>query len=336
MGMTFGKARREQVKIRVSISGPAGSGKTMSSLLMAYGLVRAENPNMPDAEVWDKICIIDTESGSGSLYVGQQVGTTTIGEYNTIALTAPFEPAVFVDAIHMAEQHNMSVIIIDSLSHAWAGAGGALDQQGKIADRSGNSWAAWRTVTPQHNKLVDAMLQSTAHIIACMRAKMEYQQVVGTDGKKQIKAMGMGVVMKEGIEYEFGISFMLDYNHIANATKDRTGMFDGKLFMIEPDTGAMIHEWLASAKPAETAPAREIPAPAKADPASVPEVDPEQLKKAIDAVDALIQPLVKDADKEAKTAVGEKIKSIIGIANYKKCTDINKLRELYKAFKDNN
>lgn len=332
MVMTFGKARREQVKIRVSISGPAGSGKTMSSLLLAYGLVKAENPNLSDAEIWDKICIIDTESGSGSLYVGQQVGATRIGEYNTIALTAPFEPAVFVDAIHMAEEHNMSVIIIDSLSHAWAGAGGALDQQGKIADRSGNSWSAWRTITPQHNKLVDAMLQSTAHVIACMRAKMEYQQVVGDNGKKQIKAMGMGVVMKEGIEYEFGVSFMLDYNHVANATKDRTGMFDGKLFTIEPSTGAMIHEWLASAKPSATQ-TNNVPVPSKADPASAPAIDPEQLTKAIDAVDALIQPLVKDADKETKTAVAEKIKSICGVANYKKVTDISKLRELYKAFK---
>ena len=335
MAISFGKARREQVKIRVSISGPAGAGKTMSSLLLAYGLVKAENPNASEAEIWDKICIIDTECGSGSLYVGQQVGTTTIGEYNTIPLVAPFEPAVFVDAIHMAEEHGMSVIIIDSLSHAWAGAGGALDQQGKIADRSGNSWSAWRTVTPQHNRLVDAMLQSTAHIVACMRAKMEYQQVVGSDGKKQIKAMGMGVVMKEGIEYEFGVSFMLDYNHVANATKDRTGMFDGKLFTIDPSTGAMIHNWLASAKPAvENSTPRQVAEPAKADPASVPAADPEQLQKAIAAVDALIQPLVKDADKETKAAVGEKIKSIIGIANYKKCTDINKLRELYKAFKE--
>lgn len=332
MAMTFGKARREQVKIRVSVSGPAGSGKTMSSLLLAYGLVKAENPGLSEAELWDKICIIDTESGSGSLYVGTQVGTTLIGEYNTIALTAPFEPAVFVDAIHMAEEHNMSVIIIDSLSHAWAGAGGALDQQGKIADRSGNSWSAWRTVTPQHNKLVDAMLQSSAHIIACMRAKMEYQQVVGDNGKKQIKAMGMGVVMKEGIEYEFGVSFMLDYNHVANATKDRTGLFDGKLITIDPSVGAQIHGWLASAKPAiENASNREIPAPQKADPASIPPVDPEQLQKAIEAVDALIKPLVTPENKAEITA---KIKSIVGQANYKKVTDINKLRELYKAFKE--
>ena len=325
MAMTFGKARREQVKIRISISGPAGAGKTMSSLLLAYGLVKAENPGMSEAEIWDKICIIDTESGSGSLYVGQQVGTTMIGEYNTIALNAPFEPAVFVDAIHMAEEHGMGVIIIDSLSHAWAGVGGALDQQGKIADRTGNSWAAWRNVTPQHNKLVDAMLQSPAHIIANMRAKMEYQQTTNGDGKKQVKAIGMGVVMREGIEYEFTVSFMLDYDHVANSTKDRTGVFDGKYFTIDANTGKQMYQWLSSG--AVPTPKTEVPAPVPA-----PSAPDEQLTKAIGMVDALIKEKVKvEGGKEAVAAL---VVEILGDKNYKKATDINKLRELYSKLKD--
>ena len=324
MALVFKKAQREQVRIKVSIAGPAGSGKTMSSLLMAYGLTKAEFPNLSEAEIWGKICLIDTENGSGSLYVGKQVGTTTIGEYNTIDLTPPFEPAVFVDAIHMAEEHNMNVIIIDSLSHAWAGVGGALDQQGAIAARSGNSWTAWRSITPQHNKLVDAMLQSPAHVIANMRAKMEYQQTTNNDGKKQIKAIGMGVVMRDGIEYEFTVSFMLDYDHVANPTKDRTGMFDGRYFTIDANTGKQMYQWLSSgAVPTPKAP--NVPAPA---PAPAPESD-EALQKAINAVDALIKPLVTPENKAEITA---KIKSIIGQANYKKCTDIDKLRELYKAF----
>ena len=174
MALEFKKAARKQVRIKVGLAGPAGSGKTMSSLLMAYGITKAEYPNLSEAEVWGKIVVIDTENGSGSLYVGKQVGPTTIGEYNTIDLTPPFDPQIFIDAIHMAENHGMNVIIIDSLSHAWAGAGGALDMQGKAAERT-SSWAAWRTVTPLHNKLVDAMLQSPCHVIATMRAKMEYQ-----------------------------------------------------------------------------------------------------------------------------------------------------------------
>ena len=324
MALEFKKAARKQVRIKVGLAGPAGSGKTMSSLLMAYGIVRAEFPNLSDAEVWGKIVVIDTENGSGSLYVGKQVGPTTIGEYNTIDLTPPFDPQIFIDAIHMAENHGMDVIIIDSLSHAWAGAGGALDMQGKAAERT-SSWAAWRTVTPLHNKLVDAMLQSPCHVIANMRAKMEYQQTE-ENGKKAVKAIGMGVVMRDGIEYEFTVSFMLDYNHVASSTKDRTGMFDGKYFVIDTNTGKKMYEWLSSGAPV-TEHAPSVPEPVPAPPAE----SDEQIKKAIASLDALIAPMVTAENKAEITA---KIKSIIGVANYKKCTDINKLRELYKAFKE--
>lgn len=326
MALEFKKAQRKQVRIKVSIAGPAGSGKTMSSLLMAYGITKAEFPNLSDAEVWEKICLIDTENGSGSLYVGKQVGQTTIGAYNTIDLTPPYAPDVFVNAIHMAEEHGMNVIIIDSLSHAWAGAGGALDQQGKIADRSGNSWTAWRTITPQHNKLVDAMLQSPAHIIADMRAKMEYQQTTNDAGKKQVKAIGMGVVMREGIEYEFTVSFMLDYDHVANSTKDRTGIFDGKYFVIDANTGKQMYAWLSSGAvpPPKEA---EVPAPMPA-----PSAPDEQLQKAIGLIDAIAKE--KSTDDESKSAVFALIEETIGTKNYTKCGDIEKLRVLYKKLKE--
>lgn len=326
MALVFRKAQREQVRIKVSIAGPAGSGKTMSSLLMAYGLTKSEFPNLSEAEIWEKICLIDTENGSGSLYVGKQVGSTIIGAYNTIDLTPPFEPGVFVDAIHMAEDHGMNVIIIDSLSHAWVGVGGALDQQGKIAERSGNSWTAWRSVTPQHNKLVDAMLQSPAHIIANMRAKMEYQQTVNGDGKKQVKAIGMGVVMREGIEYEFTVSFMLDYDHVANATKDRTGVFDGKYFTIDANTGKQMYQWLSSGA-VPTPKAVEVPAPAPA-----PSAPDEQVQKAISMIDALAKEKV--SAEGGKEAVAALVEETIGTKNYKKCTDIQKLRELYSKLKN--
>ena len=322
MALTFKKAERKQVRIKVGLAGPAGSGKTMSSLLMAYGIVKAEFPTRSEAEVWGKIVVVDTENGSGSLYVGKQVGPTTIGEYNTIDLTPPFDPQIFIDAIHMAENHGMDVIIIDSLSHAWAGAGGALDMQGKAAERT-SSWAAWRTVTPLHNKLVDAMLQSPCHVLANRRAKMEYQQTE-ENGKKAVKAIGMGVVMRDGIEYEFTVSFMLDYNHVASSTKDRTGMFDGKYFTIDANTGKQMYEWLSSGAPAQ-AEETSVPAPTAAPAAE----SDEQIQKAVAAVDALIKPLVTA---ENKAEIVEKIKSIIGQANYKKCTDIEKLRALYKAF----
>ena len=122
----------------------------------------------------------------------------------------------------------------------------------------------------------------------------------------------MGVVMRDGIEYEFTVSFMLDYNHVASSTKDRTGMFDGKYFTIDANTGKRMYEWLSSGAPAaDSSPS--VPAPTPAPSAE----SPEQLQKAIDAVDALIKPLVTAENKAEITA---KIKSIIGVANYKKCS----------------
>ena len=325
MALVFKKAQREQVRIKISIAGPAGSGKTMSSLLMAYGLIKAEHPEWDDITIWDHIVVADSENGSASLYVGTQVGTTKIGAYNVIDLSPPFTTQTYIDAIHMAEEHNMSVIIVDSLSHVWSGDGGLLDEQGKIAARTNNSYTSWRTISPQYTKLVDTILQSPCHVITAVRAKMDYQQVKGDNGKTQVKAVGMGMVLRDGYEYEVTVALMLDADHVASATKDRTGLFDGQYFTITADTGKKLYEWLSSG--AVPTPKAEIPAPSPA-----PAEPDEQLQKAIGLVDALIKEKLKNA--ELKPQVIELVVSIIGDKNYKKCADINKLRELYSKLKD--
>lgn len=154
---------------------------------------------------------------------------------------------------------------------------------------------------------------------------MEYQQTVGDNGKKQVKAIGMGVVMREGIEYEFTVSFMLDYDHVANSTKDRTGVFDGKYFTIDANTGKQMYQWLSSG--AAPAPKPEVPGPAPA-----PSAPDEQLQKAISMVDALVKEKLKvDGAKETVIAM---VEETIGNKNYLKCGDINKLRELYSKLKE--
>lgn len=94
---------------------------------------------MSDAQLWERICVIDTENASGSLYVGTQIGTVRIGEYLTIPLEPPFSAARYLEAIDLAEQNGVEFLIIDSLSHAWSGEGGLLDVQANIAKRTGNA-----------------------------------------------------------------------------------------------------------------------------------------------------------------------------------------------------
>ncbi len=228
----FHKAERKRGKLRLAIVGPAGSGKTYSALLIAFG-------------IGGKVAFIDTERGSGELY-------DHLGDYDACTLEAPFEPKKYVAAIKAAEVAGYDTIIIDSLTHAWAGTGGLLDRHGMIADKSGNSWAAWRMVTPQHNELVDALLQSSCHIIATMRSKMEYTQVE-EGGKKSVKKLGMSPIQRDGMEYEFTVFMDIDQNHIASSTKDRTTLFDGQYFKPSKQTGKLLVDWLERAPEAQTA-----------------------------------------------------------------------------------
>jgi hypothetical protein len=222
--MEIRKAQRMKAKLRLGIAAPSGAGKTYSALLMAFGL-------------GGKIGLIDTEHGSGHLYAH-------LGDYDVITIEAPYTVAKYQQAIQTFEQAGYNVIIIDSLSHAWAGDGGLLDKQGKMADRGDNSYAAWRKITPEHNALVDAMLQSPSHIIATMRSKQDYVLEVNDKGKQTPKKVGMAPVQRDGMEYEFTVMLDVDMAHVASSSKDRTGLFDGRYFKISQDTGKELLAWL--------------------------------------------------------------------------------------------
>lgn len=320
MALVFQKAKRIQTKIKLAVGGPSGSGKTMSSLLLGYGLIKGEHPDWDDATCWDKICVCDTENGSSALYVGARAGGTVIGSYNTIPIEPPFEEQVLIDAIAMCENHGMEVIILDSMTAFWQGEGGALQTQGKIAERTGNSFTSWKGVRADQSKMMQAILQSQCHIISAYRAKTEYVQEKNDKGKTVVRNIGMGIIAEGNTEYEYSCFLMLDASHNAAAIKDRTGLFDNQIFVITPETGKRIYQWLSEG---EVPPERTVPAPAPA-----PAAPDEQLSKAVSLVDAKVKEKLKvDGAKEPVVAM---ITEILGDKNYKKCQDIDKLRELYQ------
>lgn len=222
------KATRSAAKLRLAFDGIAGSGKTMSALLTASG-------------IGGKIVLIDTENGSGDLY-------SDITDYDVITLKAPFSPDRYIKAIKSCESRGYDVIIIDSLSHGWAGQGGVLEIQNAAAARSGNSYTSWATATPLHNKLFDTILQSPAHIIATMRTKMQHAVETGIDGKTTIRKLGMGVIQRDNSEYEFTVVFDMAQDHTATATKDRTRLFDGLTFTPSVETGQKLRKWADESK----------------------------------------------------------------------------------------
>lgn len=233
--MLIRKAERKQAKLRLGLCGVSGSGKTLGAINIAQGM-------------GGKFVVIDTEDTSADLY-------SDVADYDVLNLQAPFSPERYIQAIKACEKAGYQTIIIDSLSHAWAGTGGILDMQ-DIATKSSqkqNSYFAWREVTPWHNKLVDAILQSSAHVIICMRSKVHYD-VINVNGKQTPTKVGLAPIQREGLDYEFTCVLDIDQKtHYYSASKDRTRLFDGKNGLISPETGEQLMTWLNSGKSSQEA-----------------------------------------------------------------------------------
>lgn len=231
--MEFKKAERKRVKLKIGISAPSGAGKTYSSLLIAKGLCGD----------WDKIAVIDTENGSAELY-------SDLGSYSTLTIAPPFTPTKCIEAIKIAETNHFDVLVIDGLSPFWTGEGGLLDMQDKAvkASKSGNSYMAWREITPEHNRLVDTILQCNMDVIVTLRAKSEYIITDDGNGKKTPRKIGMAPIFRDGLEYEFTTMFDMTQEHIATASKDRTSMFDRQNFIPSEETGKLFNQWRLSGR----------------------------------------------------------------------------------------
>ncbi|MCK8600515.1 ATP-binding protein [Desulfoferrobacter suflitae] len=225
----FRKAQRKQAKLRLALAGPSGSGKTYSALRIATGL-------------GGPIAVIDTERRSGDLYSDEF-------NYDISPIDGPFGPQEYISRIKTAERAGYNVLIIDSLSHAWAGTGGILDIKDRVA-KSGkgmNDFTAWRTATPMHIELVDTILTSPCHIIATLRTKTAYDVIQKEKKKTKVTKLGLAFIQSPELEYEFTVVLDLSVDgHIATSTKDRTHLFDGKYFVPDEETGRQLAAWLNS------------------------------------------------------------------------------------------
>lgn len=241
--MAFHKSSREQAHLRLALNGPSGSGKTFTALAIGTHLVQP-------------VAVIDSERGSASKYAGDFT-------FDVQELDGDFSPRRYIDAINEAAEAKYPVLIIDGISHAWAGKGGALElHDAAVArQRTENTYTAWRDVTPLQNEFIDSMLQYPGHLIVTMRSRTEYV-LEDRGGKKVPKKVGMAPVQRAGVEYEFDVTADLDLKHRFIVSKTRCRALDDYVGeRVGKDVADILSGWLSDGVPARGgSEAPEVPA----------------------------------------------------------------------------
>ena len=225
----FTKAVKYNAKGRVALIGPGGSGKSLTSLILARAL----------AGPTGKIAAIDTEHGSLSKYADSF-------DFDVLELDS-FTPEAFVNALHAAENARYDVFLCDSLSHFWMGKDGALEFVDMASKRNRDQMSGWKDFRPHERRMVDEILTSPCHVICTMRTKTEYQ-VVEIDGKKKRVKVGLAPVQREGLDYEFDLVGYMDDDNTFAVDKTRCSAYAQKAYT-KPDARAFAPfvEWLKGA-----------------------------------------------------------------------------------------
>lgn len=286
MAISFQKAKREQLWLKILLAGPSGSGKTYTALRLASGIAKECN---------SRIAAIDTENGRIRYYANEF-------DFDDIQFEAPFTPENYIEAIEAAVDGGYKVLIIDSSTHEWDY---CLDVHNKMP---GNSYTNWAKITPRHDAFMEKMLQSPIHIITTVRGKDEYV-LEEKNGKQTPKKVGLGYKQRDGMEYNYTCTFNIAQDtHIASVMKDNTHLFEDRYDVLTEKDGKALYEWANSG---------EAPAPKK--------VVAKKAEETIDAVIAEIKAVVdeKTNDGVSRDVISAAIKSVAGSANYNKIADIN-------------
>lgn len=200
------QAVRPKLKARIMLSAPSGGGKTWTALTIARELAKGD---------MTKVMVIDTEKDSALTYV-DEFRMPNGGTFMHLPWDPPYSPTDLATTMHEAGRAGYEVIITDSLTHFWTKSGGTLD----LADAR---FGGWKTARPAQEEMVDAILGTTAHVIVCVRSKVEYTQVYNEKTRKQeVKKLGMAPQQDATLDYEMNIAVELDLEHNMFIGKSRT------------------------------------------------------------------------------------------------------------------
>jgi hypothetical protein len=205
MTYTFRTARRSEAKPLIGLYSESGCGKTWSSLLLARGFCG------PDG----RIGMIETEGGRGEAYVGRH----PVADYLVCPIRDNFSPMAYGEAISAAEAAKLDVLIVDSASHEWEGAGGVLSMAADNQANGVKGVLVWQKpkIEHQRNFMLRLMQTPIPLVIVCMRAKYPMVQVPGRS--EWSRSTQLEPKQADDILFEMMIHGWIDQAHKMQVTK---------------------------------------------------------------------------------------------------------------------
>lgn len=222
----FRKAKAEQAALKMGVYGPAGSGKTFTSLLLAEGLGRVTKK---------RVAYIDTEHGTD--FYCKDVPSRAVHpeafDFDALYTRSITEVTAAVQSLDTSTH---GVLVIDSVTHLWEAAMAAY--AGKKTSVDSIPMHAWGKIKKPYKDLMAFLLSSPLHVIMCGRQGTEYATDEETE---ELKAVGVKMKAEGETPYEPHILIRMESQKpkktnevaqiIAYAEKDRTGVLAGRSFI---------------------------------------------------------------------------------------------------------
>lgn len=221
--MGFKKAQPQQARLKVSIYGPPGSGKTFTTLLFAEGLAKARGK---------RVAYVDTERGTD--FYAQKVEARGIHpeafDFDALYTKSLSEVLTCVKGLNPDEH---GVVVLDSISHLWTSAMEAYE--GRKTKIDSIPMHAWGAIKKPYKELLNFLIGSKFDVFILGRQKNVFETDEGTD---EMKKVGVAMRAEGETAYEPHICLRMEAKSnpadtkqsvvLCHVEKDRTGVLSGK------------------------------------------------------------------------------------------------------------
>jgi hypothetical protein len=217
----FQKPTSLKSALKMALYGPAGSGKTFSSLLLGEGLAR---------QCGRRVAVLDTEQGTSfySQPVPRRTAHPEAFDFDVLHTRSVTEALA---ALHALDPQNYGIVVVDSISHLWDACRNAYN--GKVTRQGGIPLHAWATIKKPYRELMNLLLSLPVHVILCGRQGVDYGEDEATG---ELRQLGFRLRAEGETAYEPDVLVRMEAHKatrrqpaviLAHVEKDRTGVLAG-------------------------------------------------------------------------------------------------------------